>query len=83
MKIEDTFYTFDTQKQLDGKFFLVSSLKFPTKLGLTGRCFAANIPIMSVNEPQKNKYYQSEVDNTTGASTVINLMIGKTFVLDS
>ena len=35
---------------------------------------------MTVNEPQKNKYFQSEIDNTTGASTVINLMIGETYL---
>ena len=73
------FYTYDTQKQLDGKFFTLSSLKYPLKIGITGHCFLNDVDYIATNEPGGNKYYQPEIDNTSGAGTVNNLIIGKIF----
>jgi len=70
-------FTFDTHKQANGSFYSTQPLKYPTRLGLTGYCFTNDVDIVYSNDPRKNKYFQPEVDNTTGASVVRNILVGK------
>lgn len=74
--VENTFYTFDTQRTAEGKFYTTNALKFPIKMGITGHIFDTNIDMLALEDPRKNKYFQPEIDNTSNAPAVKNLIIG-------
>jgi hypothetical protein len=77
MFLENCMFTFDTHKQTNGNFYSVQPLKYPMKLGITGYCFENNLEKFYTNDPRRNKYFQPEIDNTTGASVVKNILLGR------